>query len=133
MSQHDEQLHGTTVTMPEVRDVADLRCLGIRPPVLTAIKSLGRSLWIKHISARDRDRYERSVVDETGKLDLAKVEGARARFVSMCVVKSPAGLEPFATAEQWQALDSDVVAEVNAAAQALNSLRTDDVGEAGKD
>ena len=107
-----------------------------RPPEPREVKSLGVTLWFKRMSGMESDAAQVSTVNpDTGKVDVTRLKGYRARVVASCLVDED-GVQLYPGAEGIEEVgtwDNDILAELNDICRDLNKLGKEDVDKEVKD
>lgn len=100
-----------------------------RAPVKKFSKTLNGEVYIRHMTAAERDNHEASVITKDGKVDVSKIKGVRQRLLAVTLCNEQG--EPITTAERLNGLPAEVIDELAEFAAEVNGLRQKDKEEAG--
>lgn len=108
----------------------EIKAGATRVPELVEINSIGASIYIRHLTAKERDAHESSVLTK-GVVDVNKLDGIRQRLVSICVCDQSGA--PIAKPEQWGTLDADQLDEIAGHCSRINGMGVKEAEEADAD
>ena len=100
------------------------------PKKIVSVPEWGGSVYVRSLTAADRDHYEASIVNG----DDTKFENIRARFLSLCIVDED-GTRLFTSAKDVTALgqkSSAALDRVWGVAKNLNKISKEDIEELAK-
>jgi hypothetical protein len=120
-------------TPKSVNPIVDaIRAKATRPPISKHVDALDMDLYFRHLTGAESDKMQLDTVNtETGKVEYRKLNGYRARLISLCLCDEQG--RAVATAEDVQAWDNDIINEMNDICRKLNKLGKEEVDKEVKD